>query len=177
MTTRAIVMVRKDDQAISVKTPDGGQAIPFRFKEDMDHFKRSTTGGVLIVGRKTFEEMGSRPLPGRETWVLTRSSPSVDPGKYRIFNDRDQVVKAISQESRDIWVIGGEQVYRAMLPYCREVLITEVTTSDLREPMARFPLEYQSDYWRSRMIPNRMIHRSCEITGKASKLEFSTIKM
>ena len=48
-----------------------GLEIPWRISEDFRHFKRTTLGGVLLMGRRTWESLGSRPLPGRENAVIT----------------------------------------------------------------------------------------------------------
>lgn len=59
-----------------------GLEIPWRISEDFRHFKRTTLGGVLLMGRRTWESLGSRPLPGRENAVIT-SWPGEVSGRAR----------------------------------------------------------------------------------------------
>jgi len=48
-----------------------GLSIPWRISDDFKHFKKTTLGGIIVMGRKTWESLGKRPLPGRENVVLT----------------------------------------------------------------------------------------------------------
>lgn len=96
--------------------------IPWHLPEDLRWFKELTMGGTLLMGRVTFESIG-RPLPGRDTIVLSRRRGLEIPG-----------VRAISSLSElhgmpikgEIFVVGGAEVYRAALPYCRDLYLTEV---------------------------------------------------
>jgi dihydrofolate reductase len=94
--------------------------IPWHLSEDMKFFKRTTLGHVVVMGRKTFESMG-RPLPGRENWVVSREAAF--PG-VRMIRD----LKAISEpiDGRELFVIGGTQIYQALLDQCSEVILTLV---------------------------------------------------
>ena len=73
--------------AVVASTPDGvigqDQTMPWRLSSDLRRFKKLTMGGTLLMGRKTYDSIG-RPLPGRQTWVLTRNPDwSVD-GVHRV---------------------------------------------------------------------------------------------
>ncbi len=96
--------------------------IPWHLPEDLRWFKELTMGGTLLMGRVTFESIG-RPLPGRDTIVLSRREGLVIPG-VRVIRDlsalRDPGV------SGEIFVVGGAEIYRAALPYCRDLYLTEV---------------------------------------------------
>lgn len=103
-----------------------GNRIPWRLPEDFRWFKETTWGGVLIMGRKTFESIG-RPLPGRETWVVSGSGFTA-PGT-RSFTSLESVGHAAAAETRTIWVCGGAEIYRQLLPRCRELYLTRVRGS------------------------------------------------
>ncbi|PID29387.1 hypothetical protein CR983_04035 [Candidatus Saccharibacteria bacterium] len=102
-------------------------------KDDLANFKRATRGGSVIMGRRTFESIGARPLPDRENIVLTRQPTGV-PG----------VLSALSLESAyalaryPIFVIGGEQVYRQALPDADRLIVTHVD-AEFPEATIRFP--------------------------------------
>ncbi len=98
-----------------------GGRIPWHLSEDFRWFKRTTTGHVIVMGRRTFESIG-RVLPGRETIVLSRSGFSY-PG-VRIVASLDQIEMA--GEKRDVFVCGGAQVYAAALPLCSDLYMTRV---------------------------------------------------
>jgi dihydrofolate reductase len=95
--------------------------IPWHSQEDFRWFKETTMGGILLMGRKTFASIG-RPLPGRETWVLSRSSLKI--AGVRTFKDLSEVVAASGQSGQKLFVAGGAEIYQLALPYCREILLT-----------------------------------------------------
>ncbi len=98
--------------------------IPWRLPEDMKFFKRTTLGNVVLMGRKTYDSIG-KPLPGRENWVLTRQAIDI-PG-VRILHDVQNIPAA--SEGREIYLIGGAELYAALLPKCHEVLLTRLPSS------------------------------------------------
>src|SRR5450432_3613261 len=95
--------------------------IPWHLPEDFKWFKQKTTGHILVMGRKTFESIG-RPLPNRETIVLSRSQFQF-PG-VRTVSDLNQIDRA--NESREIFICGGAQIYEQTLPRCSDLYLTLV---------------------------------------------------
>jgi dihydrofolate reductase len=98
-----------------------GNRIPWHLPEDFKWFKQMTTGHILVMGRKTFESLG-RPLPNRETIVLSRSQFQF-PG-VRTVSDLNQIDRA--NESREIFICGGAQIYQQTLPLCSDLYLTLV---------------------------------------------------
>lgn len=94
--------------------------IPWRLPEDMRFFKRTTTGHIVVMGRKTWDSLG-RPLPGRENWVVSRTAEI--PG-IRVFRSPADVPN--SPDGRRVFVIGGAELYAALLPRTDEILLTHV---------------------------------------------------
>jgi dihydrofolate reductase len=95
--------------------------IPWHIPEDFKWFKKITTGNTILMGRKTFESIG-RPLPNRVTIVLSRGDFNC-PGV--------RTVKALSEidlsnESGEVFVCGGAEVYRQTLPRCSDLYLTLV---------------------------------------------------
>lgn len=95
--------------------------MPWNLPEDFKWFKRATMGGIMIMGRKTYESIG-KPLPGRETYVLSRQSLDI-PGVTNITDIR--VIQNIDTD-KTVWIAGGAEIYRQTLDYCDEVLLTRV---------------------------------------------------
>ncbi len=103
-----------------------------RLPGDMKNFRRITTGNVIIMGRKTLESMpGGKPLPNRETWILTRNESYEAP--CQIFHDVRNLLDTVRTEEAEygddgfaVYVCGGAEVYRQLLPYCDEALVTKI---------------------------------------------------
>lgn len=99
-----------------------GNDIPWRIPEDFKWFKDSTMGGVLIMGRKTWDSIG-RPLPGRKTAVVSRSHPDL-PAGVDLLPSLDAIEK--QGYADPIWICGGAEIYRQALPQCQELYLTLV---------------------------------------------------
>lgn len=98
-----------------------GNQIPWHLPEDFKWFKATTTGHVIVMGRKTFESIG-KPLPNRETIVLSRSTSS-HPGVKTIHSL--EALPALVAD-RQVFICGGAQIYKQTLPLCAELLLTLV---------------------------------------------------
>lgn len=97
--------------------------LPWHLPEDLRHFKATTLGHTLVMGRKTFDSIG-RPLPGRRTIVLSRDPRWSHPGCDRA----ESLAAAISLASSasDIFIAGGEQVYRSALQCATRAIVTDI---------------------------------------------------
>lgn len=98
-----------------------GNKIPWHLPEDFKWFKKMTAGHVIVMGRKTFESIGS-PLPNRETVVLSRTN-FTHPG-VRTISDLSQLDHV--RESREVFICGGAQIYEQTLPLCSDLYLTLV---------------------------------------------------
>ena len=101
---------------------DGG--IPWHLPGDFAHFKATTLGHTLVMGRATYDSIG-RPLPGRTTIVLTRD-PSWSAEGVLVARSLPGALALASGLSGDVFVVGGAQVYAAALPLADEQVISEV---------------------------------------------------
>lgn len=104
-----------------------GLEIPWRIPEDFRHFKRTTMGGVLLMGRRTWESLGAKPLLGRENAVLT-SRPELVKGA-RAFTSLEEAASAYRGDPRTVWICGGAALYKAALPECSELILSRVKMS------------------------------------------------
>lgn len=98
-----------------------GNRIPWHLPEDFKWFKATTTGHIIVMGRKTFESIG-KPLPHRETIVLSRAAFS-HPG-VRTISSLDELPAPAAD--KQIFICGGAQVYEQTLPLCSELFLTLV---------------------------------------------------
>jgi len=115
--------------------------IPWHLPEDFKFFKATTMGHAILMGRKTYESIG-KPLPGRENIVLSRTMPET-PG-ITVIRFLDELKEPeFTQGGRDLFVIGGEEIYRLLLPKVQELYVTKVLRTI--EGDTRFP-EFESDF-------------------------------
>jgi dihydrofolate reductase len=118
-------------------------ALPWRLPADLRHFKRVTMRKPVVMGRKTWQSLHVRPLPGRTNIVLTRDS-SFKADETVIVHSLDEALDAAAGE-HEVMVIGGEQVYRLALPLANRIYLTEVHKDFHGD--ARFP-EFDTARWR-----------------------------
>jgi len=104
-----------------------GNAIPWRISDDFKHFKKTTVGGVVVMGRKTWESLGSKPLPLRENVVVTSRPDKIFGAKA--YKSLDDVERAYAGDERPVWIIGGAQLYKSALDKCGELVISRVHMS------------------------------------------------
>ncbi len=97
--------------------------LPWRLPGDLAHFKRSTMGCPIIMGRKTWESLG-RPLPGRHNIVISRNAAYAASGAT-VCATLSDALDACADEPRAC-IIGGEQLFRAALPITDEIIATEI---------------------------------------------------
>jgi len=111
-----------------------GSGLPWDIPEDMRFFRESTKGQIVIMGRKTFESLG-KPLPQRENAVITRNddwSPSLSGAqRLSLFKDLKMSIdhyKSLEKEfsGKDIFVIGGAQIYGISFDLIDELWLTEI---------------------------------------------------
>lgn len=101
-------------------------ALPWHLPEDMAHFKRTTLGCPVIMGRKTWDSLPPkfRPLPGRLNIVVTRDAQWQADGAARAGSLQEAM--ALCPPGANAWVIGGAQIYAAALPLADTAVVTEI---------------------------------------------------
>jgi dihydrofolate reductase len=99
-----------------------GGDLPWRLSSDLKRFKRMTMGHCLLMGRTTYDSIG-KPLPGRQTIVLSRSDFAA-PGVITVKSIAD--VQAAVETGRRVMVVGGAQIYSHTLELCKEIWLTRV---------------------------------------------------
>ena len=115
--------------------------MPWHFSEDLKHFKRTTIGGVMIMGRKTFDSIG-RPLPGRRSIVITRSADWSHDG-VEVAHSLDEALTLAGSDVA-VFVVGGGEIYAQALPRATRLVLTEI--DDEPEGDTFFP-EWSRDEW------------------------------
>jgi len=126
--------------------------LPWRIPEDMKWFKEKTFGKPCIMGRKTWESLPKRPLPGRMNIVVTRERNYRAAGAA-VALSLDQAIEIAAREApEEIAVIGGGELYAAALPRAGRIYLTEVELE--AEGDARFP-DFDRRQWARREIASQ----------------------
>lgn len=104
--------------------------------EDMNFFKRKTTGNVVVMGRKTFESFpGKKALPDRVNLVLTRNADWTGEGAQTVSGRSELEEKLEQYKEQEVYIIGGGQIYREYLQDCDQIFVTHIDG------------DYQADTW------------------------------
>nr|WP_315464595.1 dihydrofolate reductase [uncultured Rhodoferax sp.] len=105
-----------------------GGTLPWHLPEDLAHFKRTTLGCPVIMGRKTWDSLPPRfrPLPGRTNIIITRQPDWSETGAQRASGLREAL--QLCEQDADVWVIGGAQLYALAEPLAHSAVVTEIDT-------------------------------------------------
>lgn len=99
--------------------------MPWHLPNDMKHFKNVTWGMPVVMGRKTFESLG-KVLPGRKNIVITRQSGWKMPGTVAVKSIDDAFFVAKQTDAKEIMVIGGGEIYKALFDKAKRIYMTRV---------------------------------------------------
>ena len=104
-----------------------GNKLLVSIPSDMKFFRQTTAGKVVVMGRKTLESFpNGQPLKNRINIVLTGNKDYTAKGAV-IVHSQEELLDTLKQyDTEDIYIIGGESVYRMMLPYCDTVFVTKI---------------------------------------------------
>lgn len=98
--------------------------LPWHLPEDLKFFKRTTMGHPIAMGRKTWDSIG-RPLPGRENIVITRNPEFTCEG-CTVLNTIDELIEYSRQKEEEIFVIGGAEIFKLILPDADKLYLTRI---------------------------------------------------
>ena len=133
----SIIAAMAKDRVIGINN-----SLPWKLPADMKWFRQHTLGKPVVMGRKTYESFGGRPLPDRHNIVVTRDA-SYDAGDATVATSIDDAIQKAGDVD-EIMIIGGASFYEQTLPIADRMYLTEVDATI--EGDAWFP-EYNSDDW------------------------------
>lgn len=99
--------------------------LPWHLPNDLKFFKEKTLGNVMVMGRKTFEGMGGRPLPKRQTIVLTKNT-AYQPENVEVLHSVEAVLAFAKEHPEPVFITGGSTIYQELLPYCDKLYRTVI---------------------------------------------------
>lgn len=120
----SIIVARASNDAIGIN----GE-LPWHLPSDLRHFKKTTIGHHVVMGRKTFVLLG-KPLPGRPHIVVTNNPDFKVPEGHHVVHGIEealQIGKAKGLEK--LFILGGAEIYKLALPFTDEMIITEIDAS------------------------------------------------
>ncbi len=99
--------------------------LPWHLPSDLRYFKNLTWGMPILMGRKTFDSIG-KPLPGRKTIVITRSRDWKQEQVHTVHSLKDAIDKAVEFGVKEIFVIGGAEIFTSAFPEARRIYLTRI---------------------------------------------------
>lgn len=133
-----IIIVARSTQGVIGRDNE----LPWRLPADLKHFKSTTLGHPIIMGRNTWESLG-RPLPDRTNIVISRT-PGFFAEDAQTFTSLEDAL-ASCEASEKVFIIGGAQVYEQAIEIAHKLIITEVELDVVGD--AHFP-EFDAEDWR-----------------------------
>lgn len=129
--------------------------------QDMKFFRETTTGKVVVMGRKTLESFpGGQPLKKRTNIVLT-SDQHYQAGEAVIVHSMEELLEELKKyKEEDIYVIGGESIYRSLLPYCKKAYVTK--TDHAYDADTYFPNLDEDSEWKMTKISEEQTYFDLE---------------
>ncbi len=94
--------------------------------KDLKHFKETTSGHTVIMGRKTWESLPKKPLPNRRNIVMTNSSQNI--AGAEVAHSLAEVVE-MTKDENEVFVMGGASVYELFMPYCDKLYLTKIVSN------------------------------------------------
>lgn len=134
----SLIAAMADDRAIGIEN-----RLPWKLPADMRWFRLHTLGKPIVMGRKTFESFGGKPLPERTNIVITRDENYSAEGAV-VVHSIDEAIDAAG-DVEEVMIIGGESFYKQMLPRADRFYLTRVHGSF--EADAWFP-EFDPEEWK-----------------------------
>ncbi len=115
----SIIVAVADDNVIGIEN-----RLPWKLPADMRWFRLHTLGKPIVMGRKTFESFGGKPLPDRTNIVITRDT-SYQPEGALVAHSIDEALQ-LAGDAEEVMIIGGDSFYRQMLPRADRFYLTQV---------------------------------------------------
>ncbi|MGI6025008.1 MAG: dihydrofolate reductase [Pediococcus parvulus] len=115
--------------------------LPWRIPDDTQYFKKITTGHTVIMGRKTFESFGAKPLPHRLNVVLTRKTTLEETEELKVSHSITDLLKTYNSNDELVFVIGGKEIYQQLYPYVQMLYRTRIE-QDFEGDTQMIPIDY-----------------------------------
>ncbi|HFI0056263.1 TPA: dihydrofolate reductase [Streptococcus suis] len=123
MTKKIVAIWAQDEDGLIGK----GDRLPWSLPADQEHFKETTTGHAMVMGRVTFDGMGKRALPNRHSLVLTSDETyQVENDRVTVLHNVEAVLDWYQHQEGTLFVLGGGQIFTAFASYIEELIVTDI---------------------------------------------------
>ncbi|HEM3936683.1 TPA: dihydrofolate reductase [Streptococcus suis] len=123
MTKKIVAIWAQDENGLIGK----GDKLPWSLPADQEHFKETTTGHAMVMGRVTFDGMGKRALPNRHSLVLTSDETyQVENDRVTVLHNVEAVLDWYQHQEGTLFVLGGGQIFTAFASYIEELIVTDI---------------------------------------------------
>ncbi|QVW55612.1 hypothetical protein pEaSNUABM9_00016 [Erwinia phage pEa_SNUABM_9] len=129
-----------------------GNTLPWKLPADLANFKALTTGKLIIMGRKTWESLGCRPLPDRKTLVITRNANEMEvPDGVLLAKSIPEAMKFVTNAVNDeafpeeVFIVGGAEIYHQFMPHADKIYLSRIDLK-VEDADAHFP-EIDRNVW------------------------------
>lgn len=116
--------------------------MPWHISEDFKHFKRTTLNHPVIMGRKTYESVGGKPLPGRPHVIVSRTMPESD--QIDVTRSLEEAINQAQTYNKNIFICGGVEIYKQSIPLSDHMILSHIEGT--HEGDAYFP-EFDENEW------------------------------
>ena len=121
MTKKIVAIWAQDEKGVIGKE----DRLPWHLPAELQHFKETTLNHAILMGRVTFDGMGRRLLPKRQTLILTRNSDEVVDGAL-VFQDVKSVLAWYHHQDKNLYILGGKQIFQLFESYLDEINVTQI---------------------------------------------------
>ncbi len=121
MTKKIVAIWAQDEKGVIGKE----DRLPWHLPAELKHFKETTLNHAILMGRVTFDGMGRRLLPKRETLILTRNPEEKIDG-VATFYDVQSVLDWYQAQDKNLYILGGKQIFQLFEPYLDEIIVTQI---------------------------------------------------
>ena len=121
MTKKIVAIWAQDEKGVIGKE----DRLPWHLPAELQHFKETTLNHAILMGRVTFDGMGRRLLPKRQTLILTRNSEEVIDGAL-VFQDVESVLAWYHHQDKNLYILGGKQIFQLFESYLDEIIVTQI---------------------------------------------------
>ena len=116
----SLVAAASDNNVIGINN-----SLPWKMPADMKFFRNLTMGHVVIMGRKTFESMGAKPLGGRKNVIISRNKNFSTNADYTVLGSLSEAFRLFIDE-KEVFVIGGSEIFKQAFPQADKIYLTRV---------------------------------------------------
>ena len=121
MTKKIVAIWAQDQEGVIGKE----NRLPWHLPAELKHFKETTLNHAILMGRVTFDGMGRRLLPKRQTLILTRNPEEYIEGAM-VFQNVETVLDWYQNQDKNLYIIGGKQIFQLFEPYLDELIVTQI---------------------------------------------------